>query len=189
MKSLPTIAVVIGVLVVGEIFASLEELWRDARSNRSALQANRARMLRQLGRAEEAAAVLEEIQARAPGFTVIMGDSHTCTHGAFGAFAAGVGTTDLEVGMRLPGIVTNVTDFGAFIDIGVHQDGLAHISQLVRANDPHHLLTAGWWGDPTVISPYVDILSFHHWTDGPELQRRIDELLGEKTVYEIYDFD
>ncbi len=34
-----------------------------------------------------------------PGFTVIMGDSHTCTHGAFGAFAAGVGTTDLEVGL------------------------------------------------------------------------------------------
>jgi len=34
-----------------------------------------------------------------PGFTVIMGDSHTCTHGAFGAFAAGIGTTDLEVGM------------------------------------------------------------------------------------------
>jgi len=34
-----------------------------------------------------------------PGYTIIMGDSHTCTHGAFGAFAAGVGTTDLEVGM------------------------------------------------------------------------------------------
>jgi len=34
-----------------------------------------------------------------PGFTVIMGDSHTCTHGAFGAFAAGVGTTDLEGGI------------------------------------------------------------------------------------------
>jgi len=34
-----------------------------------------------------------------PGFTAIMGDSHTCTHGAFGAFAAGVGTTDLEVGI------------------------------------------------------------------------------------------
>ena len=34
-----------------------------------------------------------------PGFTVIMGDSHTCTHGAFGAFAAGIGTTDLEVGI------------------------------------------------------------------------------------------
>jgi 3-isopropylmalate/(R)-2-methylmalate dehydratase large subunit len=34
-----------------------------------------------------------------PGFTIIMGDSHTCTHGAFGAFAAGIGTTDLEVGI------------------------------------------------------------------------------------------
>lgn len=34
-----------------------------------------------------------------PGYTVIMGDSHTCTHGAFGSFAAGVGTTDLEVGI------------------------------------------------------------------------------------------
>ena len=34
-----------------------------------------------------------------PGYTVMMGDSHTCTHGAFGAFAAGVGTTDLEVGI------------------------------------------------------------------------------------------
>jgi len=37
---------------------------------------------------------------------------------------------DLQVGMRLPGIVTNVTSFGAFVDIGVHQDGLVHISQL-----------------------------------------------------------
>ena len=34
-----------------------------------------------------------------PGYAIIMGDSHTCTHGAFGAFAAGVGTTDLEVGI------------------------------------------------------------------------------------------
>ena len=40
-----------------------------------------------------------------PGFTVIMGDSHTCTHAAFGAFAAGVGTTDLEVGI-LKGVCT-----------------------------------------------------------------------------------
>jgi len=37
---------------------------------------------------------------------------------------------DLKVGMKLPGIVTNVTKFGAFVDIGVHQDGLVHISQL-----------------------------------------------------------
>jgi len=37
---------------------------------------------------------------------------------------------DLRVGMKLPGIVTNVTNFGAFVDIGVHQDGLVHVSQL-----------------------------------------------------------
>jgi uncharacterized protein len=37
---------------------------------------------------------------------------------------------DLEPGMVCPGIVTNVTNFGAFVDIGVHQDGLVHISQL-----------------------------------------------------------
>jgi len=36
----------------------------------------------------------------------------------------------LKPGMKLPGIVTNVTAFGAFVDIGVHQDGLVHISQL-----------------------------------------------------------
>lgn len=39
---------------------------------------------------------------------------------------------DLAVGMELPGIVTNITDFGAFVDIGVHQDGLVHISQLAN---------------------------------------------------------
>jgi uncharacterized protein len=38
--------------------------------------------------------------------------------------------SDLETGMKLPGIVTNVTAFGAFVDIGVHQDGLVHISEL-----------------------------------------------------------
>ena len=47
------------------------------------------------------------------------------------SFAEGVNKIDdLEVGMKLPGIVTNVTNFGAFVDIGVHQDGLVHISQL-----------------------------------------------------------
>ena len=37
---------------------------------------------------------------------------------------------DLNPGMKLPGIVTNVTNFGAFVDVGVHQDGLVHISEL-----------------------------------------------------------
>ena len=47
------------------------------------------------------------------------------------AFAEGVhDLDDLRPGMRLPGIVTNITAFGAFVDIGVHQDGLVHISQM-----------------------------------------------------------
>jgi len=47
------------------------------------------------------------------------------------AFAADIRTIDrLTPGMKLAGIVTNVTDFGAFVDIGVHQDGLVHISEL-----------------------------------------------------------
>jgi uncharacterized protein len=41
--------------------------------------------------------------------------------------------TDLKIGMVLPGIVTNVTAFGAFVDIGVHQDGLVHISEMADA--------------------------------------------------------
>ncbi|MFC1765465.1 Tex family protein [Planctomycetota bacterium] len=46
-------------------------------------------------------------------------------------FAEGVDTlADVKVGMTLPGIVTNITKFGCFVDIGVHQDGLVHISQL-----------------------------------------------------------
>lgn len=46
---------------------------------------------------------------------------------------------DLKEGMELPGIVTNITNFGAFVDIGVHQDGLVHISQLSNkfVSDPN----------------------------------------------------
>jgi uncharacterized protein len=47
------------------------------------------------------------------------------------SFSAGVNKPeDLKPGMKLPGIVTNVTAFGAFVDVGVHQDGLVHVSQL-----------------------------------------------------------
>jgi len=47
------------------------------------------------------------------------------------SFAQGIETIDdLQEGMELPGIVTNITAFGAFVDIGVHQDGLVHVSQL-----------------------------------------------------------
>lgn len=53
--------------------------------------------------------------------------------------------SDLREGMRLPGIVTNVTNFGAFVDIGVHQDGLVHISQLSDhyVDDPNKVVKVG----------------------------------------------
>jgi uncharacterized protein len=49
---------------------------------------------------------------------------------------------DLRPGMTLPGLVTNVTNFGAFVDIGVHQDGLVHISQLANrfVKDPNDVV-------------------------------------------------
>ena len=53
--------------------------------------------------------------------------------------------SDLKSGMRLEGVVTNVTNFGAFVDIGVHQDGLVHISQLADrfVKDPREVVKAG----------------------------------------------
>ncbi|MBI3724592.1 S1 RNA-binding domain-containing protein, partial [bacterium] len=45
--------------------------------------------------------------------------------------------SDVKVGMELPGTVTNVTDFGAFVDIGVHRDGLVHVSQLSERRIAH----------------------------------------------------
>jgi uncharacterized protein len=49
------------------------------------------------------------------------------------SFTEGVNAiADLKVGMKLPGMVTNITNFGAFVDIGVHQDGLVHTSQLAN---------------------------------------------------------
>ncbi len=60
------------------------------------------------------------------------------------SFTEGVNTLeDLKLGMKLPGIVTNVTNFGAFVDIGVHQDGLVHISHLADKfiKDPKEAVT------------------------------------------------
>lgn len=61
-------------------------------------------------------------------------------------FADGVDEiTDLKIGMLLEGTVTNVAAFGAFVDIGVHQDGLVHVSQLADkfVKDPHEVVKAG----------------------------------------------
>jgi protein Tex len=60
------------------------------------------------------------------------------------SFTEGVNSIgDLKIGMKLPGIVTNVTAFGAFVDIGVHQDGLVHISHLSDKfiKDPNEAVT------------------------------------------------
>ena len=59
------------------------------------------------------------------------------------AFAEGVhALADLEPGMELPGVVTNVTAFGAFVDVGVHQDGLVHVSELADrfVRNPHEIV-------------------------------------------------
>jgi uncharacterized protein len=49
---------------------------------------------------------------------------------------------DLRIGMELPGIVTNITRFGVFVDVGVHQDGLVHVSQLANryVSDPNDIV-------------------------------------------------
>jgi uncharacterized protein len=73
-------------------------------------------------------------------------------------FAEGVEKMeDLIVGMKLPGIVTNVTAFGAFVDIGVHQDGLVHVSQLADKfiRDPAEVVKVQQRVEVTVLG--VDI--------------------------------
>ncbi len=75
------------------------------------------------------------------------------------AFADGVTEIkDLREGMKLPGIVTNVTKFGAFVDIGVHQDGLVHISQLADkfVSDPNEVVKVNQQVEVTVTEVDAD---------------------------------
>jgi len=74
------------------------------------------------------------------------------------SFEEGINTMeDLEVGMKLPGIVTNITNFGAFVDIGVHQDGLVHKSELADkfVKDPTNVVKLHQKVDVRVLN--VDI--------------------------------
>jgi uncharacterized protein len=61
---------------------------------------------------------------------------------------------DVKEGMKLDGIVTNVTAFGAFVDIGVHQDGLVHVSQLSDrfVKDPHQVVKVQQKVKVTILS-------------------------------------
>lgn len=75
------------------------------------------------------------------------------------SFADGVNEmTDLSPGMKLPGIVTNVVNFGAFVDIGVHQDGLVHISQLADrfVENPSSIVKVGQHVSVTVMEVDID---------------------------------
>jgi len=80
---------------------------------------------------------------------------------SFEAFSFADGVTemaDLRPGMKLPGIVTNVVDFGAFVDIGVHQDGLVHISQLADryVEHPSSVVRVGQHVSVTVLDVDAD---------------------------------
>ncbi|MDO8966668.1 Tex family protein [Algoriphagus sp.] len=73
-------------------------------------------------------------------------------------FQEGVNSmADLKVGMKLPGVVTNITAFGAFVDVGVHQDGLVHLSHLADRyiKDPNEVVTVNQKVQVTVME--VDI--------------------------------
>lgn len=73
-------------------------------------------------------------------------------------FAEGVHSmNDLKEGMKLPGIITNVTAFGAFVDVGVHQDGLVHVSEIANKfiKDPSEVVTVQQKVQVTVLE--VDV--------------------------------
>nr|WP_294794923.1 Tex family protein [uncultured Mucilaginibacter sp.] len=92
------------------------------------------------------------------------------------SFTDGVNSiTDLKPGMKLPGIVTNITNFGAFVDIGVHQDGLVHLSQIANrfVKDPNEVLKVHQQVEVTVTE--VDVarkrISLSMKTDEPQKDR------------------
>ncbi|PWC16649.1 RNA-binding transcriptional accessory protein [Brenneria roseae subsp. roseae] len=93
-------------------------------------------------------------------------------------FADGVETmNDLVPGMILEGAVTNVTNFGAFVDIGVHQDGLVHISSLADhfVDDPHKVVKAG-----DIVK--VKVMEVDLQRKRIALTMRLDEQPGETAV-------
>jgi uncharacterized protein len=104
-------------------------------------------------------------------------------------FADGVSTmADLKPGMKIPGIVTNITNFGAFVDVGVKQDGLVHISHLSNRyiSDPNEAVKLGQKVMATVVE--VDIsrkriaLSLKDGGDKPEVRSTKPDVRGAKPV-------
>ncbi|MBL7749286.1 MAG: S1 RNA-binding domain-containing protein, partial [Chitinophagaceae bacterium] len=104
-------------------------------------------------------------------------------------FAEGVSSMeDLKPGMKVPGIVTNVTNFGAFVDVGVKQDGLVHISHLANRfiSDPNEAVKLGQKVMATVLE--VDIarkrvsLSLKDAGERPEVRNQKPEHRSQKPV-------
>jgi len=102
------------------------------------------------------------------------------------AFADGIESIgDLEIGMVLEGVVSNVTNFGAFVDLGVHQDGLVHISQLADhfVEDPREVVKAGQVVKVRVVE--VDLprkrIALTMRRDGAGAPRRSREARGAAT--------
>lgn len=96
---------------------------------------------------------------------------------------------DLQVGMICPGIVTNVTNFGAFVDVGVHQDGLVHISELSHefVNDPKLVVSPGDHVKVKILA--VDLekkqISFSMKLEArPQVQNRSFESRAENKSYQ-----
>jgi len=80
---------------------------------------------------------------------------------------------DLQAGMILEGVVTNVAAFGAFVDVGVHQDGLVHVSQLANkfVKDPHEIVKPG-----QIVK--VKVLEVDEKRQRVSLSMRLDEAPG-----------
>jgi len=96
--------------------------------------------------------------------------------------------SDLKEGMKLEGVVTNVTAFGAFVDVGVHQDGLVHISQLadVFVKDPSDVVKAGQILKVTVMEVDVErkrIALSAKTGVKPEVKKSFDKKLQAKKNY------
>jgi len=100
------------------------------------------------------------------------------------AFADGVAALeDLKIGMKLPGVVTNVTAFGAFVDVGVHQDGLVHVSRLSDrfVRDPAAVVRVHQRVQVTVVDldlPRRRIALSMRSDAGEEAARRLREVSG-----------
>ncbi|TSJ44226.1 RNA-binding transcriptional accessory protein [Mucilaginibacter corticis] len=108
------------------------------------------------------------------------------------SFTEGINSiTDLKAGMKLPGIVTNITAFGAFVDIGVHQDGLVHLSQITNRfiKDPNEVLKVHQQVEVTVTE--VDAarkrISLSMKTDEPKKDNRPANPKGNQPAKPAYN--